>query len=379
MNNFIKIKVITSNPNRVIKIIKSFNINIYQTIYDSKYVILKINEKDYKKINKLYQIEILDEYGIKSFIKKIKNNILKLILIVFPIILIIVYSSIIIDIKIITQNSDLRSLISNELDRNNLKKFSFYLNENKLNDIKKIILERNKDKIEWLNIEKKGMNYIINVEPKVKADTEKQPTYCHIIANKEGTISKIISKKGQELKEINENVKKDDIIISGSIENNGTEVSKVCAEGQVFAYTWYTIDITTSNIYTETIKKDNFRYNILVKFNNKSRKIFKSRLSEFKDENTKILDIFGFELYLQKEIEVEEKTQKYTDEILEEKINKLVTEKMNSIIKKENSIISRKVLKKEQKDSKIYIEMFIVAEEEIGKTIYPPDEEVKYE
>lgn len=379
MNNFIKIKVITSNPNRVIKIIKSFNINIYQTIYDSKYVILKINEKDYKKINKLYQIEILDEYGIKSFIKKIKNNILKLILIVFPIILIIVYSSIIIDIKIITQNSDLRSLISNELDRNNLKKFSFYLNENKLNDIKKIILERNKDKIEWLNIEKKGMNYIINVEPKVKADTEKQQTYCHIIANKEGTISKIISKKGQELKEINENVKKDDIIISGSIENNGTEVSKVCAEGQVFAYTWYTIDITTSNIYTETIKKDNFRYNILVKFNNKSRKIFKSRLSKFKDENTKILDIFGFELYLQKEIEVEEKTQKYTDEILEEKINKLVTEKMNSIIKKENSIISRKVLKKEQKDSKIYIEMFIVAEEEIGKTIYPPDEEVKYE
>lgn len=379
MNNFIKIKVITSNPNRVIKIIKSFNINIYQTTYDSKYVILKINEKDYKKINKLYQIEILDEYGIKSFIKKIKNNILKLILIVFPIILIIVYSSIIIDIKIITQNSDLRSLISNELDRNNLKKFSFYLNENKLNDIKKIILERNKDKIEWLNIEKKGMNYIINVEPKVKADTEKQQTYCHIIANKEGTISKIISKKGQELKEINENVKKDDIIISGSIENNGTEVSKVCAEGQVFAYTWYTIDITTSNIYTETIKKDNFRYNILVKFNNKSRKIFKSRLSKFKDENTKILDIFGFELYLQKEIEVEEKTQKYTDEILEEKINKLVTEKMNSIIKKENSIISRKVLKKEQKDSKIYIEMFIVAEEEIGKTIYPPDEEVKYE
>lgn len=373
MNNYLKIKIYTINPNRVIKIIKLFNINIYSSTYTEKYIILKIKETDYKKINKLYKTEIIQSYGVKNFLKKLIHNFDKVFLLSLTIFLIILYSNIIIDIKIITQNQELRSLINNELDKNNITRFSFALNENKLAIIKNKIIDNNKDRIEWLNFERKGMDYIINVEPKISAKKEEKGSYCNIVATKEGTISRIISTKGQELKEINENVKKDDIIITGSIKNNETEISRVCAEGKVYAHTWYMIDITTSNVYIEKIKHNTFRYNILAKYNNKSKKIFKSRIENYTEENKKIIDILGFELYLQKEIETTEKIKKYTEEVLDKKINKLVTEKMNTIIKKENSIISRKVLKKEQKDSKIYIEMFVVAEEEIGKTISVAD------
>ena len=81
------------------------------------------------------------------------------------------------------------------------------------------------------------------------------------------------------------------------------------------------------------------------------------------------MNFFGIELYLQKEYQTSIETNKYSEEEIEQKIIELVENKMKPTLKGEGKILERKVLKKEENDSKIDIEIFIVAEEEIGTTL----------
>ena len=115
-------------------------------------------------------------------------------------------------------------------------------------------------------------------------------------------------------------------------------------------------------------------YNLLFEHNNRKHKIFRSRLNEYIDENKKIIDIFDYKLFFQKEHEVKKEIKKYTEEELNNKIDNIIKEKIKNITHQENSILDRKVLKKEENNSTISIDIFIVAEEEIGKQVIITEE-----
>lgn len=345
------------------------NINIYKVKYSKNTITITINHNDYSKINKLVKINNINYLGIKKNIlniKKEKKSIINLFLII---ILIILYSSIIIKIDVTTENKELKSLIINELDRRNIKKFTFYKKESSLKSIKEDLLNTLKDQIEWINIEREGMHYTIKLQQKLNKNLEQTPPYCHIVATKDATITRIISSVGMELVLANDSVKKDDILITGDISYNNEIKSKTCAQGTVYGKTWYTIKITIPKYYEEVTLHDNYRYNLLIKHNNKNSKIFKPRFSNYQNRNKKIMNFFGIELYLQKEYQTSIETNKYSEEEIERKIIELVENKMKPTLKGEGKILERKVLKKEENDSKIDIEIFIVAEEEIGTTL----------
>ena len=152
--------------------------------------------------------------------------------------------------------------------------------------------------------------------------------------------------------------------------------NRVCAQGLVYGKTWYTIDISTTKTYVDKIKKDDYRYNLLIKYNNMKHKVFKSRVSDYIEEDEKIFDIFGIKLYLQKEYFAEEKVVKYSDEVLMKKINNLIDEKMENIFKGNGKILERKVLKKVENDSTIDMVVFIVAEEQIGSLVQVTKDEI---
>lgn len=369
MNSYILIKIITNNALKVIKILNLKGINLYKIDILPNFLLIKINKKDLKKVKKIYKVIVVKEYGWKYYLNILFNNFWKFVILGIILILIFAAQFLIIDIKVISSNSDLRDLLVNELDKQGIHKYSIAKSEQELKKIKEKILIDNKGVLEWLNIEKRGMNYLINLEPKINALAKDELKVCDIVATKEGTITRIISSKGLEIKEVNETVKKNDVIVSGTIKLNEQEVNKVCAKATVFAKTWYTINIETTDTYIEKKKNHNFRYNLMIFHNNKKKKIFKSRLKNFVDENIKIVNIFGWEFYLQKEFEVSSKVKKYSKKEFMKKVNKLVEEKMAQVTKKENTIIEQKVLKKEEKNSKIYIDMFIVVEEEIGKQV----------
>ncbi|HAB66841.1 MAG TPA: hypothetical protein DCE23_05690, partial [Firmicutes bacterium] len=228
---------------------------------------------------------------------------------------------------------------------------------------------RNKDILEWINIKRVGMTYIINLEPKIVKEPSNSNTYCHIISTKDAIITKIYSSEGIELKEINDSVKKGDILISGDIKKDEETKGTTCATGSVWGQTWYTINIEIPKTYNKKEKSNKHKYNILLKYKNRNKSILKSRFKDYEPTDKKIINIFGFEIYLRKEEKIVLKKEQYTEDELNIQINNLIEEKMKINLGDKSKIIDKKVLKKVDKDSKIYLEVFIVAEEEISKSI----------
>lgn len=277
------------------------------------------------------------------------------------ILLIFIYSNIIIEINIETSNKYYYNIISNELAKYKLNKYTIKKSEKKLNEIKNKILDNNKS-IEWLNIENVGMKYNIKLEPNISYEIEEKHSKCDIVSTKDATITKVISSNGVELKEINDYVKKDDVLITGEIKLQDETKNYICAEGTVYGKTWYTIKIKTTKYYENKTNTKKKRYNI--EFNNK--KLFKDKYLYHDDTKKRLIKIFNNEINIIKEQEVNKEYLKYDEDTLYKRIDKLIEEKMNSQLKDNYKIIERKLLKKVDNNSTIELEYFIVAEEIIS-------------
>lgn len=277
------------------------------------------------------------------------------------ILLIFIYSNIIIEINIETSNKYYYNIISNELAKYKLNKYTIKKSEKKLNEIKNKILDNNKS-IEWLNIENVGMKYNIKLEPNISYEIEEKHSKCDIVSTKDATITKVISSNGVELKEINDYVKKDDVLITGEIKLQDETKNYICAEGTVYGKTWYTIKIKTTKYYENKTNTKKKRYNI--EFNNK--KLFKEKYLYHDDTKKRLIKIFNNEINIIKEQEVNKEYLKYDEDTLYKRIDKLIEEKMNSQLKDNYKIIERKLLKKVDNNSTIELEYFIVAEEIIS-------------
>ncbi len=366
----IEITINTKSPYKTIKYLNKENINLYDIKYHKDRISLKIDQKDLNKVDKFYNYKITKLYGKKELLRYTKINKTSLIYLIIFNILIITYTRIIIDINIISENTNLISLIKNELDKNGISKYSLVKNSKQINNIKEKILNNNKDQLEWINIERKGMKYTINLESRITKNKVEEKKYCNIISTKDATITKVITHKGVELLKTNDSVKKGDTIITGDIIYNDSLKKQVCATGNVYGNTWYTINITIPISHEKIKKLNKVRSNIIVQFNNKKYKIFKSRLTNYISENKKIVSIFGFQIYYSKEYEVKKTISLVKEDELTKLLNKKITTTMKHTLQGDAKIIEQKVLKKHVNNSTIDLEIFIVAEELISKQIY---------
>ena len=55
----IETKIFTKSPNKVLKYINNLNIDIYNVKYLNDSIIIRIKEKDYKKVDKYFQNKII--------------------------------------------------------------------------------------------------------------------------------------------------------------------------------------------------------------------------------------------------------------------------------------------------------------------------------
>lgn len=303
---------------------------------------------------------------MNNIIKNIKLKKYDLITLFLFIINIFFISNTIIKIEIISENSQIKKIISHELDKLNIKIISYKKTDYQINEIKEKILNNNKTTIEWLNIKKTGMKYIINIEERKDKNKLDKHNFCNIIATKEGTITKVITKSGTPIVDINEHVNKGDTLISGETKVNEEIKALICADGKVFAHTWYTISLKIPKTYIKTTKLDDYTKHIIIKYNNKTKKIGKSKYKEPITENKKILDILGLQVYISKEYNTSKNKEIHTEEELNKKIDELVKEKLKPFLINSNKLIKQNVLKKNDFNSTIDIELFIILEEEIS-------------
>lgn len=365
--NIIKIKINGKNIDRFLNRLYKSNIELLDIDKINRYeVYLKIYLNDYEKVLKLksiYEIDIIDNYGMIKFKNTIKKNKLLILLVFVGYFFILFLTNIVFEVQVIHSNSNIRNLITKELNKYGVKKYTYMKSFNKLENISNRILNDNKDKLEWLEIEVKGTKVIVKVEERILNPLEKVYPKQDIIASKSGIIMDIKSTKGVVVKNINDYVSKGDIIISGKIMDTYGENLKsiVSAKGSVYAEVWYTVSMEYPLIYSKNTKtgkeKDIYKIQIL---NNKISLFDFNKYKNSIDSEKVIFEnqLLPFKLLKVKSSEVNRVDNVYTFEEGLIAAEKLAKEKIEEKLDEDEYIIKQKKLKFYQKDSKIIVEIF---------------------
>lgn len=376
----IKLNIKGKNIERFIKRLISNKIEMLNIAYPSKNEVnIIVYKKDYDRIIELksiYEINELDIYGLVRIKKNVNLYKYLFIAIAFSLFFIIFLSNVIFNVEIVHNDSEVRKFLINELENYGISKYKFKKSFNEIQEIKKQILEKYKDKIEWLEIEESGTAYIVRIEQRIIIDNNEDNNPQNIIAKKSGIIKKIIAENGQVMKDINTYVNKGEVVISGNIYLNDQIKDTIKANGTIYAEVWYNVSVEYPYIYSEIKYTGNTKKVYALKlFNN----IFEFTFNKFKEKNSndKIIvghNILPFSLVLQEQKEIVTISSILTEE---QAINNAIIigkTKMEEKLKSDESIIDYQILKTTVKDDRIILDIFFSVLEDL--TEYQIIEEV---
>lgn len=375
-DSIIKIKIEGKNINNYIKRLLKRKINIIRLIPISyKEVHLIIKYQEYQKIIKYkttYKISIINTYGTIKIKKNIKKNTILILAIILGLFLIITLSNLIFSIDIIHQDKEIRSLLKQELELNGIKKYHFKKSYKELEKIEDKILEKNKDKLEWIEIIESGTKYIVRIEER-KVNTEDEVyRYQSIISKKDAIITEIKATQGEKVKNVNDYVKKGDTVISGYITLPNNTTKTTMAKGKVYGEVWYQVSVEYPFIYQEEKLTGRSKTIYVLNFINKRFSIFDFEKYKSFSTKDKILlsnPLININLVKEKQYELIVKDEVYPEDIAINKAQDYIKQKLkkdNPDIKKIKDIT---ILSNEATDSTINLKLFVSAIENIGDLI----------
>ncbi len=369
MNKVLWVKCKCDDYYKFINKIKYINIKILEIKYEQGYVYLKIEDKYLEKLNKYlisYKFSVVKETGVYDILNKIKRNYIFCICLLIGVILFFIMSNMVVKINIIHESSEIREIIADELDEYRIKVLSFKKSYKELDKIRQEILDKYPEKLDWMEFDVDGMIINVRIEERIITDTSKSDKVCNLVAAKSGIINDIKVEQGEVLVNINDYVNEGDILVTGVINYNEEMKRTTCASGEIYATTWYTVDVKIPFEYSEYVETGKKKYNIVWENDGNKKQILRERFDSYNSYLKNILKIFDFNLYVETEMETKKITKTYTeDEALEVGINKAIE---NVLIKlgEKDEIIDKKVLKKVVNNSTMDIEVFVIVKELIS-------------
>lgn len=363
-----------NNVERFIKRLKSNDVEILNITYISKNEInIKIYKDDYEKIESLktiYEINVIDYYGIIKIKNNILNNKFIIVMIFISLIFIYIITNMIFYVDIVTNDSKMESILKSELSELGIRKYKFKKNYTELQAIKKKLLDNHRNELEWIEIENIGTKYIIRYEPRIVNEKIEETPLRNIIAAKDAVISDMSISSGQIIKDIKSYVKKGDIIVSGYITLNGSIKDTVSSKGTVYGETWYKVTVTYPYKYYESYETGDEKNVFVVKFLNKEIELFNFDKYDTKNATDKIiiknniLPIF-FIKQIQRETKVID--EEYTEKELTQKAVDYSKEKLEENLENDEYIKDYKILNKTKNTDSITLNVFFTVIENITK------------
>lgn len=347
-----------------------FSINFKMLNRGRDFIIIEVLEEDYDnllKISTTYKIEIVKRKGLLNVVHFIKTRKFFVVMVLLGVLFFNLLTNIVFSIKVIDTDSELREIILTDLEELGLRKYNFKISYKEKEKIEEKVLKKEKDILEWIEIEEVGVSYEVKLIRRVKDDIKKETEPRDIIAKKTGLITKIEAESGEVVTKKNAYVKKGDTLISGLIRNNGNIVSKVRAEGRVYAEVWYKVALSLPLTYHEEMKTGNNKNVLEISF--LSDDIAITDFSKYKHSKDikKILykhPLLPISINLTKKEEVKTTDIDFSENY-EENIKPLAVEKLKNKLGNDIKILSEKVLKREENTDRIDIEIFFKVEEDI--------------
>ena len=346
--------------------------NIYfsnYTIKDNK-VIFIINYEDFELLSKLANIKVIKYYGLVGIKNFLKKHYILLTSFILSYLIIIILSNVIFKVEIVTNNQVLKDNITYYLNYYGIVKYKFVKSNKYIENVKEKILLENRDTIEWISINREGVKYVVNVTPRVISNKVNIDKPSNIVSKKDALIKYLVVTGGSSVKEVNDVVKKGDVIISGNVVKFDKVVGTTRSKGKVFGEVWYTVNISIPFkhvIYEKTGETINHIYLDIFghKFTLVGHYITNNSINEVSVLVDKPYLFFKLmkeskELYNYKEVNLN--SESAFKEALK-RADKSISNKLDT----NEYIIERKVLKKDVFSSKIDIELFYRVYENIGE------------
>lgn len=346
--------------------------NIYfsnYTIKDNK-VIFIINYEDLELLSKLANIKVIKYYGLVGIKNFLKKHYILLTSFILSYLIIIILSNVIFKVEIVTNNQVLKDNITYYLNYYGIVKYKFVKSNKYIENVKEKILLENKDTIEWISINREGVKYVVNVTPRVISNKVNIDKPSNIVSKKDALIKYLVVTGGSSVKEVNDVVKKGEVIISGNVVKFDKVVGTTRSKGKVFGEVWYTVNISIPFkhvIYEKTGETINHIYLDIFghKFTLVGHYITNNSINEVSVLVDKPYLFFKLmkeskELYNYKEVNLN--SESAFKEALK-RADKSISNKLDT----NEYIIERKVLKKDVFSSKIDIELFYRVYENIGE------------
>lgn len=376
LDKIIRIKVTGNNVNNYLKRVIKRKINFIKVIPITKKeldIILKYDEYlkllEYKTI---YEITIVENLGLLKLKENLNKNKILLIFITLGLLLIYNLSNIIFKVEVIHHDKFIRELVTNELTKHDIKRYTFKKSYQELEEIEDKILEDNKDVLEWLEIIINGTYLSVRVEERIIKDDTNKYEHQSIIAKKNAVIKRINAKSGEVIREEDTYVKKGDTIISGFITlPNNTKIPTM-ADGVVYGEVWYEVDIDYPFVYQESNLTGKSKTGITIKFFNKEINLFNNTNYKSFSSKNKILfqdNLLKLQIIKEKRYEMIIKDEVYTEELVQSKAISYIKEKLINDNKDIKEVSDIKVLSKSTDYDSVHFVLFVTTIESIGEVL----------
>lgn len=370
MSHYI-IKIEGRRPNSLLSLLIILKIPFIKKKETKDYLILEIEEEYFQKIKKLaptYEITILKRTGKAYLIHLYKTKKIFLYSIIFAFLVIILLTNIIFSVRVVETDKEIKDMILTDLRENGITRFRFKVSYKRKEAIREKILEKEKDYLEWLEIEEIGTMYQIKVIRRINNPKEEELKPRSIVAKKKGRITRIEADYGEVTTKKNDVVDKGDTLISGLIKNKEEIKTKVAARGKVYAEVWYQVNLNLPTLYQEEIKTGNKKNTLEIIFLDKN--IFISELFKYNNSISKETVLYNnplipFRISFTKKEEIKLKQVAYQEDKTLKKIKKLAVDKLKQRIGNDIKILAINVLKKKASADKIEVELFFKVEEDI--------------
>ncbi len=373
MNSLVTLQITGKNVKRFVQSLYKRGIRFYDLEEGVSSVVVTVSFSDYQKIQEIptiYEIRVLKYQGwihVKRLLYRYRIFLLSLFLGIF---LLSFLCHVIFQVQIVHDQKEMRDFLAEELKKRGIQKYHFIKTFEEKEKIEADLLTKFRDKLEWLEIERIGTKYIVRVEERKVLEEKEENIPRDLIAKKKGVILSIQASQGEVVKKVHDYVEAGDVLVSGVIKNKDTIKDYVAAKGQVFAETWYQVQVEIPYFHHETTKTGKKGKALSFQFLSKNWKFF----SSFRKTQDKILFSlsnpllpFSFSYLLEEEVVEEDSLYSYDAALL--KAREVALQKLMDSLGKEDEIIYEKNLKNYEEDSKIVVEMFFKVKEDITSYI----------
>ncbi len=376
MRNKYLIKIVGKNPKRFLKNLHKMNIQMLSIQEEANTLYLLLLEEDYERLLRLptiYEITLIRTYGPIHWKQIFHEKKYFFLTIVFAICIFYFLSHLIFDVEVVHNKQEIRTLVMTELKNYGIDRFHFCVSYERKEEIVSEILNKHKEELEWMEIERVGTKYIVRVEERIKNGASSSQPVRNIVAKKDGIIRHIEASQGEIVVKRNDYVKKGDILISGEIHKGEDVKNTVSATGKVLAETWYKVTVEMPYTYHEEKVTGRKKQVLQLRFLNHTFSFFDftDYIGE-KKETTPLLSHPLLPLALEwntiEEVEIIDEV--YSKEEALRKAREKAFEKIKLQLGENDSVIDQKDLKITENHSKIIVEVFFKVEEDI--TDYQP-------